>query len=270
MKTRELPTSSPIEWINVYAVNEYISRGTVKIFYTGKNRNGSYISKPVGEQIAASLPGSPIVGLYNEDTEDFEDHARELVFKDGEVKITSKTIPYGFIGENANPIWKEFEDIDTGELRTYVVVDCYLWTGRFPELADVVKNNKGQSMEFFTESVKGDWARFDNDSEETFIINEAYIAGLCILGDTVEPAFEGSAFGTSEVMFTASHDDSFNKEFSQFVKMVKDALNPQEGGITDVKDKSVKVKTEFEAAKEVVVDANTFKGNSFQKLKSKR
>jgi len=33
--------------------------------------------------MANSLPGSPIVGFYNEDKGDFEEHNREIEIKDG-------------------------------------------------------------------------------------------------------------------------------------------------------------------------------------------
>ena len=76
---RKIPTNFSFEIINITPVNPYISECQIKVFYTGKNRNGSYISKPVGEKIAQTLPRSPIVAYYNEEIEDFEDHGQELI-----------------------------------------------------------------------------------------------------------------------------------------------------------------------------------------------
>ena len=66
---RKIPTNFSFEIINIAPVNPYISECQIKVFYTGKNRNGSYISKPVGEKIAQTLPRSPIVAYYNEEIE---------------------------------------------------------------------------------------------------------------------------------------------------------------------------------------------------------
>jgi len=47
-------------------------------------------------------------------------------------------------------------------------------------------------MKLNPESVKGTWTKSKNGSEKFFIINEAIIENLCILGENVEPCFEGS------------------------------------------------------------------------------
>jgi hypothetical protein len=48
------------------------------------NRNGSIITKAVAMDMAKSLPGSPIVGYYNENTEDFEGHNQIIDISNGE------------------------------------------------------------------------------------------------------------------------------------------------------------------------------------------
>lgn len=47
-------------------------------------------------------------------------------------------------------------------------------------------------MELNEESVKGHWAKNNNSDSRFFIINEAIIEKLCILGENEEPCFEGS------------------------------------------------------------------------------
>ena len=47
-------------------------------------------------------------------------------------------------------------------------------------------------MELNKESVKGNWAKNNNSDSRFFIINEAIIEKLCILGENEEPCFEGS------------------------------------------------------------------------------
>ena len=86
----------PIEFINIAPVNPLISRCEIKVCWVGEtpNRNKSIITKEVAKEMANSLPGSPIVGFYNEEKQDFEAHNFELCLKDGKVefKVTRCTV----------------------------------------------------------------------------------------------------------------------------------------------------------------------------------
>ena len=68
--------SNSIEFINVVPFNPLISKCEIKVCWVGyqPNRNGSVITKEVATEMAKSLPGSPIVGFYNEKEQDFEEH----------------------------------------------------------------------------------------------------------------------------------------------------------------------------------------------------
>lgn len=227
---RKIPTNFSFEIINITPVNPYISECQIKVFYTGKNRNGSYISKPVGEKIAQTLPRSPIVAYYNEEIEDFEDHGQELIINKNGIKMITKTVPYGAVSENGPIVWQQFADAD-GVVREYLVCNGYLWTGRYPQLQSVLEHNKGQSMEFFPDSIIGDWAKFDNEEEEFFIFNEANISALCILGDDVEPCFEGASIGAPKVLYSLNKNDEFENEFATFMRELDKVLekNPEGG-----------------------------------------
>ena len=78
----------------------------VKVCYVGEdpNRNKSVITKETARKMAASLPGSPIVGYYNENKGDFEGHEKHLEIVDGELKFINDTQPYGFIDLGAK-VW---------------------------------------------------------------------------------------------------------------------------------------------------------------------
>lgn len=227
---RKIPTNFSFEIINITPVNPYISECQIKVFYTGKNRNGSYISKPVGEKIAQTLSRSPIVAYYNEEIGDFEDHGQELIINKNGIKMITKTVPYGAVSENGPIVWQQFADAD-GVVREYLVCNGYLWTGRYPQLQSVLEHNKGQSMEFFPESIIGDWAKFDNEEEEFFIFNEANISALCILGDDVEPCFEGASIGAPKVLYSLNKNDEFENEFAAFMLELDKVLekNPEGG-----------------------------------------
>ena len=74
---------TPVEFINITPLNPLISKCQIKVCYVGDepNRNRSIITKEVATQMANSLPGSPIVGFYNEAKEDFEELEKHCKFK---------------------------------------------------------------------------------------------------------------------------------------------------------------------------------------------
>lgn len=105
----------------------------------------------------------------------------------------------------------------------------YLWSGQFEELKKVIMEGQPHSMELDEKTLEGHWATDNNSGIEFFIINDAVFSKLCILGDDVEPCFEGSAVTSPEV----SKNFSVQKEFSQtlFTMMneLKDALHSKGG-----------------------------------------
>lgn len=81
-----IKVDSPIEILEVTPLNPLISKCQIKVCYVGDepNRNGSVISKAVAKDMAKSLPGSPIVGFYNETSGDFEAHNQIIDVSNGE------------------------------------------------------------------------------------------------------------------------------------------------------------------------------------------
>ena len=244
MTNKEIPSAVEFEIINIEPINDYISECEIKVFYHGRNRNGSYISKAVGNQIANSLPRAPIVALYNEQIDDYEDHGEEITINRDGIKFEKKTIPYGAVDKDTPAVWKKFWD-NKGIEREYLVVRGFLWTGRYPHLKQILEKPKGQSMEFFEESVDGNWAKFDNETDEIFIFNEASVSALCILGDDVEPCFEDATIGKPEILYSLKKDE-FKEEFDTFMfelNKILDHENNAEGGMA-VKIENEEVKVE--------------------------
>ena len=212
LRNRSVATIDSPEFINLApdAINPGISKCEIKVMYLGKNRNGSFIDKNTAIQMANSLPATPIVAAYNENKEDFGDHGEVLHIEDGEIKFSCKTVPYGFVAPDAEVWFQKFDDTNEfGETTTreYMMTTGYLWTGQYPELDKCINQGQGQSMEI--DDVDGHWAKDSNDIE-FFIINDAIFTKLCILGDDVEPCFEGASVTSPEV----SEHFSYNKEFS--------------------------------------------------------
>ena len=96
----------PIEMLDIEPVNPLLSRCHIKVCYVGQdpNRNASVITKDVAKEIAASIPGCPIVGFYNEEKGDFEEHNRVIEIANGKFKIKDTTRPYGFVPTDAK-VW---------------------------------------------------------------------------------------------------------------------------------------------------------------------
>ncbi len=212
LRNRSVATIDSPEFINLApdAINPGISKCEIKVMYLGKNRNGSFIDKNTAIQMANSLPATPIVAAYNENKEDFGDHGEVLHIEDGEIKFSCKTVPYGFVAPDADVWFQKFDDTNEfGETTTreYLMTTGYLWTGQYPELDKCINQGQGQSMEI--DDVDGHWTKDSNDIE-FFIINDAIFTKLCILGDDVEPCFEGASVTSPEV----SEHFSYNKEFS--------------------------------------------------------
>ena len=226
------------EFINVEPYNPLISKCEIKVLYLGKNRNGSYIDRNTAMKMANSLPGVPIVGAYKEEIEDFAGHGDLITIEDGQIKFGCSTRPYGFIPENAKiwfQQWKEDEVI-----RTYLMTEGYLWTGQYSE-ANLALDGKGQSMEIDGESLEGHWADVDSNDMEFFIINDGLFSKLCILGDAVEPCFEGASIQNK------FSNGEFVNTLQNMVKQLQYALeNSGEEGCMDGK-----VETDFVQTSEV-------------------
>ena len=83
--------------------------------------------------------------------------------------------------------------LDDGETeREYLMTEGYLWTGQYPECQRIMDKGNNHSMELDEETLNGTWTKSDKNVPEFFIINEAILSKLCILGENYEPCFEGS------------------------------------------------------------------------------
>ena len=217
---------TPIEFINITPLNPLISKCQIKVCYVGEepNRNGSIITKEVARDMANSLPGSPIVGYFNEDSGDFEEHNRSIEISQGEFKIKDTTKPYGFVDLGAKCWFQKFQEGNVE--REYLMTEGYLWTGQYPECERVLTHGNNQSMELDEKNINAHWAKDENGEPQFFIINEAIISKLCILGEDYEPCFEGAQI--TKVQF--SFDDGFKEKLFSMMNELKELLN--EGGVS--------------------------------------
>lgn len=212
------------------ALNPGISKCEIKVMYVGKNRNGSYMDRNAAIKMANTLPGVPIVAAYHEDKEDFGDHGEVIHIENGEVSFSCATVPYGFVAPDAQCWFQRFTDTDKfgNEItREYLMTTGYLWTGQYPEITKCITEGQGQSMEL--DDVDGEWSYDNNTGMDFFIINDATIMKLCVLGDDVEPCFEGASVTDIEVSKDFALKGNFNKTLFSMMNELKDALNDKGG-----------------------------------------
>ena len=251
MKHVSVKLDTPVEFVNITSINPLISKCHIKVCYVQdeKNRNRTVITKEFARDVLAqTLPGSPIVGTFNKSTQDFEEHNKQLVIEDGKLVVTDDTRPYGFVDLGAKVWFQKFLD-DGKDEREYLMTEGYLWTGQYPEAQRVLEFGNNQSMELDKDSVKGFWAKDQNEKPEFFIINDAIISKLCILGEEEEPCFEGAHI--TNVQF--SFEDSFQQQLFSMMKEIKEILS--EGGASmNLEEKDMLEVVEEEVIEETVAE----------------
>ena len=228
MKHQSVPMlEHPCEFINITPINPLISKCEIKVCYVGDepNRNRSIITKEVATEMANSLPGSPIVGYYNEAAGDFEEHNRIIDISGGKVQIKDTTRPYGFVDLGAKVWFQKFLD-DGKDEREYLMTEGYLWTGQYPEAQRIIDEGNNQSMELSNKFLDATWTKDINGKPKFFIINEAIIAKLCVLGENQEPCFEGATITQPQIQF--SYDDGFKEQLFSMMNELKQLI--KEGG----------------------------------------
>ena len=166
-----------------------------RVFYTGLNRNGSYITKDFAESFILTAIGCPVVGLWDYERHDFTDHS-----------VSDRKKAYGFIPENPEFAWEKNFDYD-GVEREYASFNVVLWTKAFEEANEIIYHPL--SMEINSDTINGSFMVIDG--EYCFQFTSAEMLGICVLGYNVEPCFEGAKFLSVDEM----------KEFKRLFKIDK-------------------------------------------------
>ncbi len=247
-------------------INPLMSECEIKVFYIGENRNRTFITKEVAAEIGKTLRGAPIVGYYRESKEDFTDHGEKIIIDDEGIKFECQTVPYGFVSPDAKVWFQTFKDSDSmgNEVeREYLMTTGYLWTDQFPESSLPVEEGRPQSMELKGESVKGQWETNYQTGIDFFIINDAIIQKICILGDDVEPCFEGASVTAPNVSTKFTLDSNFKHTLYSMMQDLKNALNgggQQMDNLENtvvVNGENIEPITEFTQTEEAIVDTTT-------------
>lgn len=159
--------------------NDTLSKSRCRIFYKGLNRNGTFISDEFAEKLIATIPYTPVKGIFDTYEGEYTDH--------GDKRSLGRI--YGVVPENCNFKWEKHLDKD-GVEREYACVDVLIYTGLYQEATSIV--GSPQSMELWEPSIKGKWGFVDG--KRCYIFEDASFLGLQVLGQEVEPCFEGASF----------------------------------------------------------------------------
>ena len=163
--------------------SDTISKGRCRVFYKGRNRNGTFITDEFAQKLINSAPYTPVKGIYNNDGEDYTDHG----MKRSEGRI------YGVVPAEPNFAWEKHIDAD-GIEREYACFDVLYYTALYKEAGEI--DGKSESMELYRQTLKGEWKIIDG--KKTYVFTDGCFLGLQALGDDVEPCFEGASFYTCE------------------------------------------------------------------------
>lgn len=164
---------------NLEKYNDVISKGRCRIFYKGGNRNGTYITDEFAEKLLSSIAYAPVKGIFEQEDEDYTDHGE----KRSEGRI------YGVVPADYHLAWEPHVDED-GIERIYACVDVLVYTALYQEANSIF--GKSQSMELYRKSIKGEFQVIEG--KRYYVYKDACFLGLQVLGDKVEPCFEGAAF----------------------------------------------------------------------------
>lgn len=261
---QSVATINSPEFLNLQPldINPLMSKCEIKVLYLGANRNNSFITKEVATEMGKTLRGAPIVGYYKDSKEDFADHGDQMIFDDEGIHFNCLTKPYGFVAPDAQVWFQDFEDKDSfgnSIVRTYLMTTGYLWTGQFPESSLAVDEGRPQSMQLDRNTLEGTWQTNLKTGIDFFIINDAIVSKLCILGDDVEPCFEGASVTAPDVSSKFTLDNDFRHTLYSMMQDLKNAL---EGGQQMQDPKTVEVVEETESPANEVVEENPVIENS--------
>ena len=212
--------SSPIE--RVSESNPNLGRLKVRVFTKYGNRNGSYITEKVAEQLirSATTGMTPVVGFFDPETQSWASHS-------GPTLANAYGYVEGFLG------WEPFTDTD-GVTRDYAVFSIILFTKYFEEANKVLGQN--QSMELDPASIDGAWTHIDN--VEYFVYTKADMLGFCIIGDH-EPCFSVSKF-------FSKNDDTYISQQEKFSSLLFDLKAQVEEAVEKNKEGGEQPMNEFE------------------------
>ncbi len=221
--------------------NSSFDSGVLRVCYTGRNRNNSFISKETFERCITSIYNCPIVCRYERETDTIGAHDMELVTDaDGGMRLVNVTQPVGVIPESARYWWEEIED-DSG-VHEYLCVDALIWKRQ--EAYKKIKED-GITEESMEISVKeGEMV------DGVYIIKRFEFTAFCLLG-TAKPCYESASLELFSCNDFKAQLAEMMQEFKETFSLVQPSqevvIHPQnysEGG-EEVLEQKIALMAEF-------------------------
>jgi len=202
---------SPFQGISESTPN--IGRLKVRVFTKYGNRNGSYITEAVANQLieSATQGTTPVVGFFDPATQSWASHSGPTLANG-----------YGYVEDFLG--WEPFEDTD-GVTREYAVFSVVLFTDYYEEAKKIFGQN--QSMELDPSSIDGDWTMIEG--QEYFVYTKAKMLGFCVIGEH-EPCFSVSSFFSKNDDIYKSQYEKFSSLLFNLKTQVEEAEKNNEGG----------------------------------------
>ncbi len=202
-------------------INSSFDKGVLRVAYTGKNRNKSFISKSTFEKCINTIYNVPIVCNYNRETDSIGAHDVDIVKTSKGMKLINITQPVGVVPESANYWWETIEE-DNGDVHEYLCVEIIIWKRQ--EAYSKIKENgiTNESMEIKVKSGETIDGYYHIDSFE--------FTAFCLL-ESAEPCYESACV---EMFSLKSFHDQYTKmmadfkeHFSTVTTSKEDDINPQ-------------------------------------------
>lgn len=246
MERKKVSFSAKIE--PVEKLNDEFLKCKVYVCALGKNRNLSHISRDAADEALYSLYNIPVIGHLYEDADGklhMGGHDMKIEQdEDGNLIYRSVCVPFGTVPNQDNVHYEDIKE-PNGDIKTYVVADCILWVGRFPELLDAAYSDDWLFSESMEINVQ-DYAPLEDDKNYADILHYTYSA-LCLLGRSdneeynTEPCFPGSHVAVSYEYLT-------DQRFVSLMEELKKDLSECFSDKTDGKEGEVNMKDEIRDA----------------------
>ena len=193
---------------NLTEYNSSFDKGILRVAYTGKNKNNSFISKSTFESCIQSIYNCPIVCRYDRETDEIGAHDIDVVRKDdGAIDLVNITHPVGVIPESGNYYWEEIEE-DDGVIHEYLCVDALLWKRQ--EAYKKIKED-GITEESMEISIKN-----GSMKDGVYVIEDFEFTAFCLLG-TARPCFESASL----LVFS---QDEFKAQLNEMMHEFKESI----------------------------------------------
>lgn len=208
---------------DIAEVNKSFDCAKLRVAYTGKNRNNSYISTEAFERAVPTMFNVPVVANYSREDNEIGSHDGEWIKdKNGEVQYVNITQPVGVVPESATWYWEDVED--NGEMHKYFCTEVLLWKRQ--EAYQKIKDNGVTKHSMEISVIDGEML------DDYYNIKDFQYTAFCLLG-TATPCFESSGLFT----FSTEEQEEFKLQYTQMLEELKEL-----GGSYSEKEKEANLK----------------------------